>query len=186
MSMIRHCTLGLGAALLVAGSAQAAEEQVPVHKVSSEGVGQKIGLVTLKDTDQGLLLTPDLKELPPGIHGFHVHQNASCEPAEKDGEKVAAAAAGSHLDPEDTGTHQGPYGEGHLGDLPILSVDDKGNATTPVLAPRLEVSDLENHAVMVHKGGDNYSDDPELGGGGARIACGTIGLNPASSPETGA
>ncbi|WP_280178406.1 superoxide dismutase [Cu-Zn] SodC [Modicisalibacter radicis] len=180
MSMIRHCTLGLGAALLIAGSAQAAEEQVPVHTVTGEGVGQKIGLVKLEDTDHGLLLTPDLADLPPGIHGFHVHQNASCEPAEKEGEQTAAAAAGGHLDPQDTGTHQGPYGEGHLGDLPALSVDDKGNATTPVLAPRLEVSDLENHALMIHEGGDTYSDDPELGGGGARIACGTVGLNPAS------
>lgn len=29
---------------------------------------------------------------------------------------------------------------------------------------------------MVHAGGDNYADDPKpLGGGGARIACGSIG-----------
>ncbi|MDW5378556.1 superoxide dismutase [Cu-Zn] SodC [Halomonas sp. HP20-15] len=185
MSMIRQCTLGLGAALLLAGSAQAAEEQVPIHQVSSEGLGQKIGVVMLEDTEQGLLLTPELEELPPGSHGFHVHQNASCEPAMKDGEKTAAAAAGSHLDPENTGTHQGPNGEGHLGDLPALAVDDQGKATTPVLAPRLEVADLENHALIIHEGGDNYSDNPALGGGGARIACGTIGLNPDATPATG-
>ncbi len=185
MSMIRQYTLGLGAALLLAGTAQAGEEQITVHQVTSEGVGQKIGTVSLEDTDKGLLLTPKLAELPPGNHGFHVHQHVSCEPAMKNGEKVAAAAAGGHLDPENTATHQGPNGNGHLGDLPMLSVNPKGKATTPVLAPRLEVSDLENHALIIHKGGDTYSDDPELGGGGARIACGTIGLNPDASPETG-
>jgi len=42
-----------------------------------------------------------------------------------------------------------------------------------VLAPRLKMTDVKGHALMVHAGGDNYSDNPEkLGGGGARIACG--------------
>ena len=27
---------------------------------------------------------------------------------------------------------------------------------------------------MIHSGGDNYSDEPKLGGGGARVACGVI------------
>ena len=29
-----------------------------------------------------------------------------------------------------------------------------------------------NHALIVHAGGDTYSDTPPLGGGGARVACG--------------
>jgi Cu-Zn family superoxide dismutase len=42
-----------------------------------------------------------------------------------------------------------------------------------VLAPRLKVRDVKNRALMIHAGGDNYSDQPAaLGGGGARIACG--------------
>ncbi|WP_048308799.1 superoxide dismutase family protein [Halomonas sp. PR-M31] len=164
--------LGVGA-LLLAGAAQA-EQSIEIHQVSDDGVGDSIGTVQVEDTDHGLLLTPDLSDLEEGMHGFHVHQNASCEPGEKDGEMTAAVAAGGHFDPEDTGTHQGPYGEGHLGDLPVLMVGEDGNAITPVLAPRLEVSDLQGHAVMVHEGGDNYSDEPHLGGGGARVACGVM------------
>jgi Cu/Zn superoxide dismutase len=35
------------------------------------------------------------------------------------------------------------------------------------------VADVRGHSIMIHAGGDNYSDQPELfGGGGARIACG--------------
>ncbi len=100
------------------------------------------------------------------MHGFHIHQNPSC------GDK--AMAAGGHLDPAKTEAHEGPYqNKGHLGDLPVLMVDKDGKATTPTLAPKLTMTDFENHALMIHLNGDNYSDTPEkLGGGGARIACG--------------
>jgi Cu-Zn family superoxide dismutase len=44
-----------------------------------------------------------------------------------------------------------------------------------VLAPRIKVSDLKGRSLMIHAGGDNYSDSPQkLGGGGARVACGVI------------
>lgn len=89
---------------------------------------------------------------------------------------VAAGAAGGHLDPANTGKHLGPYAEGHLGDLPAVYVDDQGNATYPVLAPRLKsLSEIKGKALMVHVGGDNHADHPKpLGGGGARYACGVI------------
>ena len=84
------------------------------------------------------------------------------------------SAAGGHFDPKSTGQHKGPYGTGHLGDLPPLFVND-GIANIPTLAPRLQVSDVLGHAVIIHAGGDNFSDDPApLGGGGARSACGVL------------
>jgi Cu-Zn family superoxide dismutase len=102
-----------------------------------------------------------------------VHENPSCDPAEKDGQMTAAQGAGGHLDPAKTGRHEGPYGTGHLGDLPSVYVDADGKAEVTVLAPRLKVADLLGHSLMIHAGGDNCSDHPApLGGGGARIACG--------------
>lgn len=65
-------------------------------------------------------------------------------------------------------------GEGHLGDLPALYVDTNGNANLPTLAPRLHVNDLQKLTLMVHANGDNYSDNPPVGGGGSRIACGLL------------
>ena len=44
-----------------------------------------------------------------------------------------------------------------------------------VVAPRVRLSDLPGRALIVHAGGDNYSDEPAaLGGGGARVACGVV------------
>lgn len=167
---------GIAASLLLASAAHANETlEVDMHKVSTDGVEESIGSVSLEATDHGLLLTPSLSDLEPGVYGFHVHQNASCEPAENDdGEMTAAQAAGGHYDPEETGTHQGPYGEGHLGDLPVLTVNEDGEANLPLLAPRLSMEDMPGRALMIHEGGDTYSDEPHLGGGGARLACGSI------------
>ena len=87
---------------------------------------------------------------------------------------TAALSAGGHYDPEEAGTHQGPYGDGHLGDLPVLTVNGDGEANLPVLAPRLSMEDMPGRSLMIHAGGDTYADEPHLGGGGARMACGVV------------
>ena len=141
---------------------------VPMYLTDATGQGKSIGSIALEDSLCGVLLTPDLHDLPAGIHGFHVHEHPDC------GDK--GMAAGGHLDPANTKEHNGPYAKhGHLGDLPVLIVGQDGKATLPTLAPRFNLSSLKNHALMIHASGDNYSDKPEkLGGGGARIACGVI------------
>ncbi len=162
-----------GACLMA--TAYADEKIVQMRIVNADGLGESIGTVTASTTPWGILFTPDLGDLPPGLHGFHVHQNANCAPAKDEGEMAAAMAAAGHYDPQNTGRHEGPYGDGHLGDLPGLYVDTDGNAKHPVLAPRLKLSDLNGRALMIHAGGDSYSDEPvELGGGGSRIVCGAI------------
>lgn len=155
--------------------ASAATTTIPMTLITPEGVGASIGTIEAEDTTDGLTLTPDLTGLPPGEHGFHVHQNPDCGPGMKDGQPVAGLAAGGHWDPENTGKHLGPGGGGHKGDLPRLAVANDGTATAPMTVPGLSVADLEGRSLMIHAGGDNYSDEPKpLGGGGARIACGVV------------
>lgn len=144
--------------------AQAADISATVF--STQDANNAIGEVVFSETPFGVLITPKLTKLPVGLHGFHLHQHPNCADHGKD--------AGGHFDPAKTDTHKGPYAQGHLGDLPILYVNADGTANTPTLAPRLKLSDLEGLTVMIHEGGDNYSDNPTLGGGGARIACGVI------------
>lgn len=163
-------------ALLSCTAAQAASEKVEMNLVTARGIGHSIGVVTISETNKGLEFNPDLKTLPPGEHGFHVHAKSSCEPAIKEGKPAAAEAAGGHLDPGLTGKHMGPEGVGHLGDLPVLVVNNDGIASDPVTAPRLKkLDEVKGKALMIHAGGDNMSDRPQpLGGGGARYACGVI------------
>jgi Cu-Zn family superoxide dismutase len=166
----------LSALALASFGAAGAETTVTLHSVDSHGNGAAVGTVRLVDTRFGLVLYPALKNMQPGVHGFHVHTNPSCAPAEKDGKMQAAAAAGDHLDPEATKRHGEPWGDGHLGDLPALYVAADGTANDPVLAPRLKVMDVRSRSLIIHAGGDNHADQPApSGGGGARVACGVIG-----------
>ena len=166
------------AALLVAtGSVQAAPLTIQLHAVNTDGVGQALGTVKVEQSRYGLVFTPALSGLEPGLHGFHVHTNPDCAPGEKDGQAAAAQMAGGHWDPEGAGKHGTPWqDDAHRGDLPSLFVDADGKAEQPVLAPRLKSpEELKGHALMVHAGGDNHADHPKpLGGGGARVACGVI------------
>jgi Cu-Zn family superoxide dismutase len=149
---------------------------VQMSFVDASGASTPAGTVTVEDSPYGAVFTPRLTGLPPGVHGFHVHGVASCAAGLVDGKMVAGAGAGGHWDPDKTGRHEGPWGNGHRGDLPALYVGADGSATYPVLAPRIKTADLPGHALMVHAGGDNHSDHPAaLGGGGARIVCGVIG-----------
>lgn len=157
-------------------AAQAAELSVTLSEATENGPGAEVGTVKVVESRYGLVFEPQLKGLPPGLHGFHVHEKGSCAPGEQNGKKVPALGAGGHLDPAGTRKHGAPWGDGHLGDLPALYVAADGTAMQPVLAPRLKLSDVRGHALMLHAGGDNHSDHPApLGGGGARIACGVIG-----------
>lgn len=145
--------------------------KIVINQVSASGVGAEIGTVSAKDSPNGLVLKIKLKGLTPGVHGFHVHENPSCDPKDQ----KAAMAAGGHFDPQKTGKHEGPMGEGHKGDLMPLIADEKGDVNADMTLPRLTLADIQGRALMIHAGGDNFSDQPEpLGGGGARLACGVV------------
>lgn len=166
--------IALLASATMAGAA-GADTVVQMNLVDAKGVAADAGTITISESRYGLVFTPALRGLAPGLHGFHVHENPSCEPKEKDGATVPALAAGGHLDPAKTGKHGEPWGDGHLGDLPPLYVAPDGTATQPVLGPRLKAADVASRSLMVHAGGDNHADHPApLGGGGARVACGVV------------
>ncbi|WP_139974032.1 MULTISPECIES: superoxide dismutase family protein [Brucella/Ochrobactrum group] len=164
------------AMMLLTVPAVAADVSVRLYEARPAGAGKEVGTVMISQTAGGLQFKADLQGLSAGEHGFHLHENGSCAPGEQDGKIVPALAAGGHFDPSHSKHHMGPEGEGHLGDLPFLKADADGNVTETVTAPRLKTLDeIKGRALMVHVGGDNYSDEPKpLGGGGARLACGVI------------
>lgn len=162
-----------------ASVARAASTTVDMYQATLEGNREKLGQVTVEETPYGLVFTPELTGLPPGGHGFHIHAKGDCAPGPDatTGEMIPAGAAGGHYDPHNAKRHGQPWdNSAHLGDLPLLYSDGSGAAKTPVLAPRLKsLDEIRDHALMIHVGSDNYSDQPKpLGGGGGRMACGLI------------
>ena len=176
----------IGAALFVAMASLATVVALPtqataaltvtMHKATQDGTGESLGTVIITDTSGGASFKLALHGLPPGPHGFHVHENANCSPTFINTVRIPAGAAGGHFDPDDTGKHEGPMGEGHLGDLPVLEVAPDGTATQTLTAPRIKSIDvLKGRSLIIQTGGDNYSDMPlRDGGGGGRFACGLV------------
>jgi len=178
--MLRHMllttALAFAASLGLSAAAMAASQTVTITQISPQGVGASIGTVTLEDSAEGLIIKPDLKDLEPGEHGLHLHENPTCAPGEEKGTVAAGIASGDHFDPAHNDQHRGPTAtDGHKGDLPELDVTADGTATEAVVAPHVTVADVSGRALVIHQNGDNYSDQPtKLGGGGARIACGVV------------
>ncbi len=164
----RLLTFFIGTILFVSVISLANTAKITVKMYSTDTQHKPLGTITLMQNRYGVLVLPNLQGLTPGIHGMHVHTNPSCDKQGK--------AAGGHFDPHNTKMHLGPYnGAGHLGDLPALFVNQQGQASQPLLVPRLHMDEMRDHALIIHAGGDNYSDQPKaLGGGGARVACGII------------
>lgn len=167
--MNRYAFILMTLLLLIARPSLADEAFVELYQIDKNTSNTRLGRVTFIDTQYGLLIRPFLKGLSPGMHGLHVHQHPDCGDM--------GNHAGGHYDPTNTNRHQGPFGAGHLGDLPLLYVDNQGEANIPILAPRLRVSDLKGLTLIVHQNGDTYLDTPPLGGGGLRLACGIINLS---------
>ena len=143
--------------MAAACAAHAASETIIMNSIDANGIGKKVGTLDLSDTKTGLRVTPRLTDLPPGDH------------------PAAGMPAGGHYDPADTGKHLGPQGDGHKGDMPVLTVEASGKATKAATVPHLTLADAKGRSIVIHAGGDDYSDQPApSGGGGARIACGVV------------
>jgi len=165
------------AAFIVPASAGAAEVTVDMNKITADGIGEKLGTAVISaKPGGGIQIKVDMTGISAGDHGFHLHANGDCSPQTKDGKTQAGLAAGPHYDPTETKMHKGPIAKGHKGDLPFLTATDKG-INVVVSAPNLSMTDVSGRALVVHEGGDNYTDHPENGGGKGRIACGVVPRN---------
>jgi Cu-Zn family superoxide dismutase len=189
--VLAAASLGAAAFLVCAGAAVAGHSKpgkahpvvVTLNQITADGIGPKVGTVTVHETKTGVDLLVDVTGLKPGEHGFHLHGLGSCDPADKEGKKTAGQAAGPHWDPDATKAHKGPGGGGHKGDLPKLTVPESGHLKAKLPVAGLTAADLAGKSLMIHAGGDNYSDTPKpLGGGGDRIVCGVVPGEPAATP----
>lgn len=109
------------------------------------------------------------------LHGFHIHQNGSCEP---DSTGTPAGAAGGHFNPlaSEHGAPSNAPANRHAGDLGNIEPE----ATSVAIGTRIDSvlafsgpTSIIGKAVIVHAGTDDLVSQPS-GDAGSRIGCGII------------
>lgn len=158
-----------GAVAYGQASAQTAKAEVRNAK------GEMVGSLALAQEPDGVRVTVEASNLPPGFHGFHIHAVGKCE--------APFTSAGGHFNPA------GQSHSHHAGDLPNLLVSADGRASMVVKTARFKLADLfdaDGSALIIHADPDNhanipsrYRPDPDAGtlatgDAGGRIACGVI------------
>lgn len=168
-------TSGAGATAEVTAAAVMSGGQADILDANGNTVGQMI----LVDAGNGkTVIQIQVTGLPPGWHGFHLHEVGQCDPS---GEEPFASA-GDHW------TLGGETHPNHTGDMPSLLTGQDGTARLAFETDRFTIAalfDADGTAAMIHADPDNFAHIPErygtpdeetlsTGDSGARLACGVI------------
>ena len=119
--------------------------------------------------DGSVRVTVDLMGVPPGVHGFHIHDKGDC------GDN--GNAAGGHFNPAATAHGAPAVDPHHAGDFGNVTADSDGRVhsefTTRSITVEAGPSSAVGHAVILHANPDDLVTQP-TGNAGARIACGIV------------
>ena len=129
------------------------------------------GNITFSRVENGVRVQGHLEGLPPGIHGFHIHQFGDC--SSRDGK-----SAGGHFNPANS-AHGAPSDEiRHVGDLGNITANSDGVAHIDFVDTGISLSGDANiigRGVILHESADDLTTQP-TGAAGSRLACGVIGI----------
>jgi Cu-Zn family superoxide dismutase len=167
----------LSAAFILTGFvflASAAFAETPTATASIKGTvlsSPLEGTVSFAETPQGLKVSAEVRNAPPGKHGFHIHEFGNCVDA--------GNAAGGHYNPDHV-SHGDVMKDGtakaHPGDMGNLEVGADGTGKLEAVLPGVTLSGgkyaVAGRAVILHEKEDDFGQP--TGNAGSRIGCGPI------------
>ena len=167
---MRKLFITLGSLLVILGCAHSRAPMAMVTLQPTSGQTAK-GTVHFNDVGDGNIeVVADLTGVPPGVHGFHIHEKGDCG--------NNAQNAGAHFNP--TGMiHGAPDAQSHhAGDFGNVTADANGEVHTRFTTHSISLKSGDainpvGRAVVLHEKADDLVTQPS-GNAGARIACGVI------------
>ncbi len=159
------------AAILLVGAevSQGAETLKYICQLKPTTGNQAHGFVKFIQRKHSVTIRAHVEGLPPGKHGFHIHECGDCSAPD-------GMSAKGHFNPG-RHHHGGPSAaERHAGDLGNLNANAQGVADYERTDSVIHMTGSDSFlgkAVIVHEKVDDYKTQP-TGNAGARIACGVI------------
>src|SRR5271165_6254403 len=155
------CVMMIWAVCLASGAAQTKPTKKKTVELK-DAKGTDVGTATIVSKGNGVEVKLEVKNLPPGEHAVHFHQNAKCDPPD-------FKSAGGHFNPS-AKKHGFDNPEGHhAGDMRNFTVKENGTAKATVkdedvvLGSGSESNSLLANggaAIVIHAKGDDYKTDP--------------------------
>lgn len=114
-----------------------------------------------------------------GPHGFHVHENGTCDPP-------SFESAGGHFNPAAAEHACPPTSPRHAGDLGNVEIGEDGSGHLEMTTDLLSLDGDDSvigKAVLVHGHVDDCASQPS-GDAGPRLACGVVALSQPIAVDT--
>ena len=142
------------------------EAAVMLAPASGSAVSGQVAFTALS---RGVRVLAQVNGLPPGTHGFHIHETGDCSASD-------ASSAGDHFNPTDAAHGAPDAATRHVGDLGNLEAGPDSTAGYDRIDAVLTLdgpNGIIGRAVIVHAGADDFASQPS-GDAGRRLACGVI------------